>query len=412
MPPTTKEVYDKLGNFVSLRLPSGHDFRDALLLEKGECVTLMAEREGFESIKIDVTAETDNQVCKLPHVKWSKKISTALFDVKSKSGKNLNGKANISVNGKDITAKPYFFNEEECENADVVVSVPGYDSYEENISLLAHHKFNIVLDRKIEEVKKRIILKNGNRGDITIVGKGIDSYESPILGYIESNGYLEYRPENKWLQRLIGFGVAVLLWLISLFIGWWNNVEFHTSSNFPWIEAVSKEATQASSVSEQQYTEYTQLQEENEEKQTPTSTSNNLNHNLEDAIKYLDDNKVWKKCELEGYSDLQDLYDDLNQIDTYKLTNTWKEKLKKSSNFKKIVKYANRIKSKTLNSPYNKNSDDYTIVVETYINTLSNAAIDKKESQNSLRGTTVSSPQPSKSSSTQQQNDPNVVQGD
>ena len=242
IPPTTREIQDKLGRFVTLKLASGQVFNDPILLNKGQTITLTAEREGYEPTSVMVTAESDGQECILPKTEWNKKISKSNFNIKSDSGKNLNDNATIRVNAVDITTRPRTLSEKECESVDVVVSANGYDTFKSKLNLLKNSTISIVLNRRVDEFKKKVYLKNGSTGEISISGKGIDRYESPIKGYVVCDDYLEYMPGNVWLQRLIGFGVAVVIWLIIQFIGWWNSIEFRTSSDFPWIETVSKDA--------------------------------------------------------------------------------------------------------------------------------------------------------------------------
>ena len=374
IPPTTREIQDKLGKFVTLLLSSRQVFNDAILLNKGQTITLIAERDGFEPISFMVTAETDGQVCTLPKAVWSKKISTANFDVKSESGKDLNGKAKISVNDIDITTRPHFFSENECESAYVVISANGYDTFKSKVRLLGNNRLPIVLDRRIEEFRKKIQLKNGVIGEISIAGKGIDRYESPIKGYVENDGYLEYMPGNVWLQRLIGFGVAFMLWLIILFIGWWNSVEFQTTSDFPWIEAVSKEAKRATIETQ---TQYTLDNSQNEENLDNTTVSQTTPTDLNAAINYLDSNNVWEKSELEKYPDLHGLFDDINNMRTYKLCCTWKEKLKESKNFEEVANIAKKNfdngwnpRQGSHNPTFNTLPDDYRINLTNYKNWL------------------------------------------
>lgn len=376
IPPTTKEIHDKLGKFVTLRLSSGQVFNDAILLNKGQTITLIAEREGFEPVSIMVTAETDGRVCLLPKkTEWSKKISAANFDIKSESGKDLNGKAEISVNNIPITTQAHLFSEAECGNADVVISANGYDIFKTNENLLKGNKHSIILERKMEVFRRKIRLNNGSMGDISISGKGIDSYESPIKGYVDNGGYLEYKPGNVWLQRLIGFGVAVAVWLIILFIGWWNSVEFKDSSDFPWIEVVSKDAKRATEETSSQ--DNTIDNSKNEEDIYDTTVSQASPTDLSAAISYLDSHDVWEKSELEKYPDLHDLFEDLNKMDTYKLGHIWAEKLKESNKFKQVAMVAQKNDRKGWNPvqdphnpTFNTKPDDYKINLTNYINWL------------------------------------------
>ncbi len=396
IPPTTREIQDKLGRFVTLQLSSRQVFNDAILLNKGQTITLLAERDGYEPISFMVTAETDGQVCVLPKAVWRKKISTANFDVKSESSKDLNDRVKISVNDVDITTRPYVFSEDECENAYVVITANGYDTFKSKVRLLGNNRLSIVLDRKIEEFRKKIHLKNGSTGEISIAGKGINRYESPIKGYIENDGYLEYMPGNVWLQRLIGFGVAVALWLIVLFIGWWNSVEFQTSPDFPWIEAVSKEAKRTTIETQSQNAIDNRQNVENTDNIIVDQTSP-IDHRA--AINYLDSHDVWEKSELEKYPDLQGLFDDLNNMETYELGYTWKEKLKESSNFNKVAKVAKKNfdkgwnpKQGPHNPTFNTSPEDYKINLTNYTNWLDRDQTPKTSTKPQTPPTTTTNP--------------------
>ena len=56
-----------------------------------------------------------------------------------------------------------------------------------------------------------------------------------------------------------------------------------------------------------------------------------------EAIRYLENNKVWKRDDMEKYALLRGLYDDLNNYRLSNLKGTWKTKLEKSSQFQKLT---------------------------------------------------------------------------
>lgn len=101
-------------------------------------------------------------------------------------------------------------------------------------------------------------------------------------------------------------------------------------------------------------------------------------YGIENAINYLDYNDVWEKSEMEKYPNLQGLFDDLNQWDTYKLYTYWSHLLMESYNFTKILKALRKNYNKGWNPkvgqhfPTYNNSEDYKINVNNYIRWLDN----------------------------------------
>lgn len=88
------------------------------------------------------------------HKLYGKKVFASLFDVRSESGKSLNGKVRISVNDNDISTRPICFSENDLKNAYVVISASGYDTYSAKTNLAFNGVIPITLDRKIEEFKR------------------------------------------------------------------------------------------------------------------------------------------------------------------------------------------------------------------------------------------------------------------
>ncbi len=65
-----------------------------------------------------------------------------------------------------------------------------------------------------------------------------------------------------------------------------------------------------------------------------------------EATAYLDNNRTWKRDDMENIEDLRGLFDDLNNYRFDQITGKWAEKLKASKNFSKVVKAADKAVSK------------------------------------------------------------------
>lgn len=107
-------------------------------------------------------------------------------------------------------------------------------------------------------------------------------------------------------------------------------------------------------------------------------------YSIEEAIKYLDENIVWTKSDMEKYPGLKGLWNDLNSMDRDKIINTWGPKLmEKSENFRSVFKAVKKNKDKEWNpfvgshlKRWNMNPDDYTIAIENYKNWFDNNCTD------------------------------------
>lgn len=345
IPPRTDVVRNKLGIGVTIYKPDGLPFYDPIYVNKGETIWLSAVRPGFEPIKFPHKTE-ENVNIKLPKKEWKKIISRELFNIKSESGIDLNNRATIRVNNKILT-DTCSFSEEDCKNAQIEVSAKDYETNvckQDLTSLQCGDKLTLKLKANYE---RDIRLRNGTWGKVSISGGEIAPNTCPLKGYIDNNGCLMYKPKNMWLQRLIGFGTAVAIWLILLLIGWLPTGHGDSDNN--------KDDTDTIKVTNELENEYSDA----------------------NAIHYLDSNDTWDKDEMEKYPILKELFDDLNNMNTNKLAYEWENVLCKSTKFKEIANVAKKNLDKGWNPKqgshdptYNTKPSDLKIIIEGYINWL------------------------------------------
>lgn len=379
-PPTHPQLH-ALGNGTKIYTMDGSDFDKPLLVNLGSKVSLLLSRDGFENMKLEVPVSSERQVINFSSIKiiWRKKISASMFSIRDNKNEKIEKGVRIFVNGTDVTFQEVLFTEEECRQANLNVTAPDFETFEQRCNLLIDDK-QIILNRKIKSFKTTVELTNGSHAEITVESKNLPSTnESPLKGYTYDEDYhgdkiLKIDSWFIWKQRIWGFLAAlavVMLIIVYVAFDTWTDTHHFKVGLPPWeknssIQKLAQgDSTEAGSITQHQ----TNDQYESEQQGTADFT-------LDAAIKYLDTNYTWSKTGLGKYPDLQGLYEDMNAFKLSRLVNDWQSKLGTSKNFQKICESANKNLSHSWNPKqgehnptYNK-PDDEMISLTNYINWL------------------------------------------
>ena len=380
--PPTRASLQQLGRGTELLTLEGTGFNSPLLVNVGTTVPFLLTREGFENIRVDVPVMSEKQDVDLSNVEivWKKRITPAMFNIVNLNGDNIKS-AQIIVNGVDITYREALFSEKDCELATVEVIAPNYEPYEKKCSLLTDN-IKISLRRKIKTSRIKVVLANGELADMTLESQYLsDKDDSPLAGYEYSNNYgiADYKVLGisslfVWKQRLLGFfgalGTIILIIAFNAFDSWTDTHHFKFGLP-PWEK-------------DRPIQQYSSGIFDDSNDSTLSQTVNEVDYELksaeklstDSAIVFLDKNNIWKKSELNKYSALQGLFDDMNNFNLSKLLNDWHSKLSDSHNFKRIYDSAKKTRTNGWNpkqgahsSTYNKPGDEQ-INIENYINWL------------------------------------------
>jgi hypothetical protein len=109
-----------------------------------------------------------------------------------------------------------------------------------------------------------------------------------------------------------------------------------------------------------------------DEKATVTDSDVDSSLGLKDAIKYLDDNTVWVRDDMERNAALKGLFDDMNNYRLDRIMNVWAAKFKDSERMAKLAKHAqqgSKNKKAKLDGTYNEPNDN-RISVQGYLNRI------------------------------------------
>lgn len=362
--PSPEEVR-LLGRGTKIVFQNNQEFKSPVLRKKGEKVQLYAVREGFEPVLLPlVMIQEDGQIMSIDPqaVKWFKKIKPSMFVVCNSKHEPIKKGVRISINGTDVTCQEALIAETECSQALVKVSASDYETFEQKRNLLNGH-CEIVLNRKVRSFEATVQLANGRLAKMTIESKYLSSTrKSPLKGYDYDQDYhgdpiLKMNSWFVWKQRLWGFLVGLgflALIVLSLIIS--DRIYWGEKNGSP-IDTTTTDGAN---------------------KQEPQGTKLNESSTVVDekAIKYLDEHDVWTKSEMETYTDLKGLYDDMNHFRLTELIDVWSEKLASSQNFSKVCKSARKThkngwnpRQGVHNPTYNKSKDE-RINLTNYINWL------------------------------------------
>lgn len=217
--------------------------------------------------------------------------------------------------------------------------------------------------------------------------------ESPIDGYVADNinegsahsNRLHYKHDNNYANwfvyalyaiggLLVGI-LATLLFTCGNDSGNQNDAERQDETKEQRVskpEENNVQKDEGNTVAKETETQKENAQAESANNQAVTdSQTQNIDNNIEAAIKYLDSNTKWNKEEMSKYPDLNGLFDDLNNINYDAIINVWGNKLADSRKFSTlIVKHVSQGKS-TKKTPKKKPfTTDTTISVQAYLNNV------------------------------------------
>ena len=391
--PSPEEVR-LLGKGTKIFFSNKREFNSSVLTKKGDKIQLFAYREGFEPFTLPIVTIQENvQECTIDHriVKWKKRISHSMFTVFNSQRERIDGVL-ISVNGVDIpTHQDLILGADDCRQATVKYSAPDYESFEERRNLLLNDYHEVVLKRKVKSYQATVELANGKFAEMTLESKYLPAnYDSPLFGYDFDEEYggkkvLRMSSGFVWKQRLWGIlaALAVIMAIVAFkaFDSWVDTHKFKFGLP-PWEETRPA----------QQYTpdnsfESDEIAQDQTNNQSDFGIQDTVDTSIEAAIKYLDNNDVWSKSEMEMYPDLRGLYDDMNNFNFSSLLDKWHSILHTSQNFKNVCESANKTYSHSWNPKqdphnptYNKPGDEQISLIN-YIKWL-----DKDQTPNRSSG--------------------------
>ena len=361
IPPTAEELQQYFGYSVQLLLPDDTPFDRPVSLKKGYGIDLKLVREGFHPITYRHLNASDAirqyfspSFINPSLLKWQMPFLLSDVSVVNEEGTLISSDKDhkITVRVNNIVLKPgltHWFEEKTAKNAIVEVTSNSmrYQPVKEKKDL-THKPVSITLPYRREQKMSTIITQNGDKARLEYQVAGIEKEEhSPIIGYyFNGHGELTYDVRRPWKHRLQGFLVAAMIALVALLTVYLLSQKQHgekkqVNVETPDMRQSSSNTDEPVKVSEKQDLDNMQEQQSIEDARL-NAMGMDTPSTYDQAIAYLDSNKVWKRSEMEQYQALQGLFDDMNEFNLRQITNKWSMELSGSATFQKIVSVADK----------------------------------------------------------------------
>lgn len=342
---------------------NGKIFDSPMYVSKGEVIEITWKKKDYEPIRTHTEAN-EGFVYIEPTVNQYRRLipyeAIMVVDERRRSIQEYE----LSINHNKVNPGNVVpVSEAALNNVRIDVYADGYDPKGIMVDFVKSSRITVQLSKTSYEYKLAIPLENIdgyiNLEPITTHKK---LEKSPIKGYApERRGfsrheitYLKYAPYNKtfWIQAAIVLGIVLIL---GVALGAWGWNKLKTEKLINENIALKYEIEQLKLKGGHNYSH-----QEDEEK---TSKQEDNVRDADEVIAYLDNNNVWNREKMEGFSQIKGLWDALNTHDFNKVLG-FENTLKDSKRFKKLVQAVKKNKNKNFTTNYNPTSDDFDITIE------------------------------------------------
>lgn len=398
-PVRTEELRMHFGYDVNLLLSDGTPFDKPICLKKGEIIHIQLTRPGYNIISIPLNINPDSKRMTFPlysikptALNWQIPLMLKDIDVIDEDGRSIkDGEDGLNLRVKvnnQFELKPgltHWIDEKDGHN--VIIEVYTNSLKYQNATVkadLTQKPLSVKLKYQRKNKSAIVIDSNGEEATLSYEMKVMDKDSTPLKGYIfNSRGELQYDTLRSWILRLQGFCFTLVLALVC-WLGY-SLVTDQLKNKVENKQLLSKELHDGlgtpdtcSPPQKSTTTESTSLNEQPKADVLPQTgvqihSTDIDNQDFNQAIAYLEGNKVWKRSEMETYKSLQGLFDDMNEFKLDKLISSWSQELQLSTRFQKVVTVAQKNMSHKWNpatgqhTPYFNKPGDEVIKVINYI---------------------------------------------
>ena len=342
---------------------NGKIFDSPMYVSKGEVIEITWKKKDYEPIRTQTKANEGFMYMEPTVNQYRRLIPYEAIMVVDERRRSIQ-EYELSINHNKVNpgnAVPV--SEAALNNVRIDVYADEYDPKGIMVDFVKSSRITVQLSKTSYEYKLAIPLENIdgyiNLEPITTHKK---LEKSPIKGYApERRGfsrheitYLKYAPYNKtfWIQAAIVLGIVLIL---GVALGAWGWNKLKTEKLINENSSLKYEMKQLKSKGGYNYSH-----QEDEEK-TPKQEENVKD--ADEVLAYLDNNNVWNREKMEGFSQIKGLWDALNTHDFNNVLG-FENVLKDSERFMKLVQAIKANKAKKFTTNYNTNQNDFDITIE------------------------------------------------
>ena len=407
IPPTSTSLREHFGYDVQLQFTDGRPFDKPVYLKKDNHIELMFVRKDFLPVIYPFTKTTqaiDQQfplkLIKPTEVIWQKAFSYTDISLYNEENEPIKNGQRISfqikVNNTDLLPNKEIGIDERTikrSTIEIICESSLYQSVRYEAVDLTVRPVKVVIPYCRENKKVKIIIQDGSEADLDYkVKRSSKDNGSPIKGYIfdrhERLVYDSFRPNKYRIQGFLGAAAIAIICLLFIWNYYKNGSIQQSMESYPASQSPEQPYSDYQYVDQAELTDVNEPQTQYNEEAQSEEINNKTDYTYEQAIEYLDDNKVWKRSEMEQFPTLQGLFDDMNKYNLQDLAEKWKHKLILSAKFKTVAEVAAKNIRKGNNpasgkhAPYYNKPDDEAISVLNYINWLDQNMNGLAKSQN------------------------------
>ena len=402
LPISREQLRQQLYYDVELQLEDGTPFTEPISIKNGEKIPLKMAREGFEPIMFSYLAPYNCgrhfiSLDKLkPYLqKWLVSYTINDIEIVDNHKEPISGDKFdallIKVNGERIKfGEIYRIYENKAKTSTIEVTDSRFE-YKHMLTKvdLTKKPVRLTLDYACTSKQAIIVTSNGEEASLNYQVRGLEHNEkSPLIGYrFDGEEHLVYDKRSSWIYRLQGFIVAAVISLACfLVVVYLSEEKAKIKKTSTPIEAHNEQLSQIDDQNPESVTgnsdnsaEFVNNQQDTQDiikdsNETSEAADNDVNtFSYTQAIDYLDNNKTWKREEMDQFDNLQGLFDDMNQFRLQQIIGKWKQELEASERFQEVVSVAKKNLRNGWNpavgnhKPYYNRPNDNAIAVKNYV---------------------------------------------
>lgn len=339
---------------------NGKVFDSPMYVSKGEIIEITWKKNDYEPIRIRTEVNEGFTYIEPTENQYRRLIPYEAVRVVDEWKQPIE-EYKLSINQHAVnTGETIPVSEAALNNVRIDIYADGYDSKEEIVDFTKDKTKIIQLSKVTYEYKLAIPLDNKDSFiELEPIITHKELKKSPIKGYKPKKGrfiqkkitYLKYYPYNKffWIQVAVVLSVVLIL---GVALGAWGWNKYKTEELRIENSSLKSDIEQLKSKGGYNYdsenTEENTIEQEND---------------VAKVIEYLDNNNVWNREKMEGFSQIKGLWDAINTHDFGKILEL-ENTLKDSKRFKNLISAIRDNKNKKFTTNYNKDND-FDITIET-----------------------------------------------
>ena len=286
-----------------------------------------------------------------------------MFNVTNNKGETIEN-YQVKINDCAVSPNGILMTEKDCYKAKVEISATGFETKEATINLLNKSERSFQLKRETQKIEYDVKMSNGKIGKMTLSSQNLPKNKWPRKSYPLKWHYLD---KNEVKPSPVVYIFIVAAFIIGAALG----------GVIVWLWLTTKNPSKDNNSTGQE-TATTEVQQQHDNKEGMT------------AEEYLSNSKIWQRSKMEEYTDLEGLFDDLNNFNLNEIVQKWKPR-QLGKKMEEVVKLAEEASEKRCNlsskSTFAKNREE--IDIQEYIECIRESIKTRRSANDVSKGNSI-----------------------